>query len=73
MFDRDAYMKKYYAERYKRMKAEGRCTMCGVELPRDCTTILCELCREKQSQRGKIQWQKKKRLLWKKAKEMIGV
>ena len=71
MFDRKSYMKDYYANRYKKRKAEGRCTACGEKLTTDCTTLLCNFCREKQNQRGKIQWQKHKRLLWKKAKEML--
>ena len=71
MFDREAYMRVYYANRYKKRKAEGKCTACGENLTTDCTTLLCKLCREKQNQRTKIQRQNQKRLLWKKAKEML--
>lgn len=64
MFDRKAYMKEYYGNRYKRRKAEGRCVSCGVELAEECTTIQCEPCREKGNERSKQQWIKKKRKMF---------
>lgn len=61
MFDRDAYMKKYYGDRYNRRKEQGKCTKCGVALSKECVTLLCEPCREKQKHLSKVQWQNEKR------------
>lgn len=66
MFDRKAYMKEYYGNRYKKRKEEGRCTACGEKLTKECTTLLCILCRDKNRERCKQQRLKQKRKAFRK-------
>lgn len=40
-------------KRYQKRKAEGKCTMCGAQLPTDISINLCEKCNRKQKSASK--------------------
>lgn len=48
--DKQKYMRDYFRERRKRLKADGKCPVCGQELTEDETYILCDFCRRKQAE-----------------------
>lgn len=59
-----AYMREYnrthVRERYARLKAEGRCTMCGEPLTDKDTTLNCRFCRAKKKLTNKQQRDKRR-------------
>lgn len=63
MFDRNAYMKKYYSEQYQRRKNANKCTACGVSLPLGHPVLYCEVCKKRQAENSRKYNEKKKREL----------
>ena len=59
-----AYMREYNRnhtrERYARLKAEGRCTLCGEPLTDKDTTLNCAFCRAKKKLSNKQQREKRR-------------
>lgn len=52
--DKQKYMRDYFRERRKRLKADGKCPVCGQELAEEETYILCDFCRKKQKEHDRL-------------------
>lgn len=53
--------KKYYHDRYFKLKSEHKCVYCGKQLAESRTDLMCEGCRNKNRAMQQKHYQKKKR------------